>query len=105
MKKLTQKATLLSLILMSGISYAQDAKADSAYVREHYEKTEQLIPMRDGTKLFTAIYTPKDQTKNILFYLIERLIQWRLTEQISIKNRLEISLQKCAKDLFSCTKM
>ena len=63
MKKFTQKATLLSLILMSGISYAQDAKADSAYVREHYEKTEQLIPMRDGTKLFTAIYTPKDQTK------------------------------------------
>ena len=56
MKKFTQKATLLSLILMSGISYAQDAKADSAYVREHYEKTEQLIPMRDGTKLFTAIY-------------------------------------------------
>ncbi|MBW1617708.1 MULTISPECIES: CocE/NonD family hydrolase [Empedobacter] len=48
---------------MSGISYAQVAKADSAYVREHYEKTEQLIPMRDGTKLFTAIYTPKDQTK------------------------------------------
>ncbi|WP_286476876.1 CocE/NonD family hydrolase [Empedobacter falsenii] len=63
MKKFTQKATLLSLILMSGISYAQDAKADSTYVREHYEKTEQLIPMRDGTKLFTAIYTPKDQTK------------------------------------------
>ncbi|MGV0924354.1 CocE/NonD family hydrolase [Empedobacter tilapiae] len=63
MKKFTQKATLLSLILMSGISYAQDAKADSAYVREHYEKTEQLIPMRDGTKLFTAIYMPKDQTK------------------------------------------
>lgn len=63
MKKFTQKATLLSLILMSGISYAQVAKADSAYVREHYEKTEQLIPMRDGTKLFTAIYTPKDQTK------------------------------------------
>ena len=63
MKKFTQKATLLSLILMSGISYAQDAKADSAYVREYYEKTEQLIPMRDGKKLFTAIYTPKDQTK------------------------------------------
>jgi len=62
-KKFTQKATLLSLILMSGISYAQDAKADSAYVREYYEKTEQLIPMRDGKKLFTAIYTPKDQTK------------------------------------------
>jgi hypothetical protein len=29
-------------------------------VREHYTKREALIPMRDGVKLFTAIYTPKD---------------------------------------------
>ncbi|WP_413531986.1 CocE/NonD family hydrolase [Empedobacter brevis] len=63
MKKFTQKATLLSLIFISGISYAQDAKTDSAYVRDNYIKTEQLIPMRDGTKLFTAIYIPKDQSK------------------------------------------
>jgi len=31
-----------------------------AYVREHYTKQEQMIPMRDGKKLFTAIYVPKD---------------------------------------------
>lgn len=63
MKKLTKNTTALTLLLVSGISFAQDAKADSIYVREHYVKTEQLIPMRDGTKLFTAIYTPKDQSK------------------------------------------
>ncbi len=36
---------------------------DSAYIRDNYVKTEKLIPMRDGVKLFTAIYTPKDQSK------------------------------------------
>ncbi|GEM50571.1 glutaryl-7-ACA acylase [Empedobacter brevis NBRC 14943 = ATCC 43319] len=49
---------------MSGLSFAQDVKADSLYVRQHYDKIEQLIPMRDGTKLFTAIYMPKDKLKN-----------------------------------------
>lgn len=29
-------------------------------VRERYTKREVLIPMRDGTRLFTAIYAPKD---------------------------------------------
>ena len=56
MKKLTLKITLLTLLLGSTAGFAQDAKADSAYVRNNYEKIEQVIPMRDGTKLFTAIY-------------------------------------------------
>ena len=30
-------------------------------VRASYTKREVLIPMRDGVKLFTAIYTPRDQ--------------------------------------------
>ncbi|WP_244874863.1 CocE/NonD family hydrolase [Empedobacter brevis] len=64
MKKITPKLTLLSFVLMSGLSFAQDVKADSLYVRQHYDKIEQLIPMRDGTKLFTAIYMPKDKLKN-----------------------------------------
>lgn len=36
---------------------------DSAYIRENYTKQEVRIPMRDGTKLFTAIYTPKDDSR------------------------------------------
>jgi putative CocE/NonD family hydrolase len=31
------------------------------YVRANYTKREVQIPMRDGVKLFTSIYTPKDQ--------------------------------------------
>lgn len=38
-------------------------KDDSAYIREHYTKIEKQIPMRDGVKLFTIIYVPKDDTK------------------------------------------
>lgn len=32
-------------------------------MREHYEKAEYKIPMRDGLKLFVVVYTPKDKTK------------------------------------------
>ncbi|MFN7117796.1 MAG: CocE/NonD family hydrolase [Saprospiraceae bacterium] len=40
--------------------FAQTALDDSLFVREHYNKIERMIPMRDGIKLFTAIYIPKD---------------------------------------------
>src|SRR6266404_4348426 len=30
------------------------------YIKSHYIKREVLIPMRDGVKLFTQIYEPKD---------------------------------------------
>lgn len=36
---------------------------DQDFIREHYIKIEQQIPMRDGVKLFTIIYVPKDQSK------------------------------------------
>jgi uncharacterized protein len=36
---------------------------DSVYITQNYDKTEVTIPMRDGVKLFTAIYAPKDKTK------------------------------------------
>ncbi len=43
-------------------------KADGAYLRANYTKYEYQIPMRDGVKLFTAAYVPKDadQTYPIL---------------------------------------
>src|SRR5688572_20033077 len=32
-------------------------------IREHYTKHEYRIPMRDGAKLFTVAYVPKDASK------------------------------------------
>jgi hypothetical protein len=36
---------------------------DSLYMREHYDKVEYHIPVRDGAKLFTLLYIPKDKSK------------------------------------------
>lgn len=33
------------------------------YVKAHYTKTEHQVPMRDGVRLFTAVYTPKDTSQ------------------------------------------
>src|ERR1700744_238754 len=52
----------LGLLLLFIAAYAQPA-ADTGYVRQHYTKMEQYITMRDGKRLFTSIYLPKDQTK------------------------------------------
>jgi putative CocE/NonD family hydrolase len=38
------------------------AQDGAAWVREHYDKQEVRIPMRDGVTLFTAIYTPRDRS-------------------------------------------
>ncbi|HLY71769.1 MAG TPA: CocE/NonD family hydrolase [Puia sp.] len=37
--------------------------ADSVWIREHYYKIERYTPTRDGIKLFTSIYIPKDTTE------------------------------------------
>ena len=41
---------------------AQDADQLASFIRLHYVKREHLIPMRDGVKLFTSIYVPRDAT-------------------------------------------
>ena len=51
----------LALLPACGRVFAGDAS--TRYAREHYEKREVRIPMRDGTELFTAIYAPKDRSR------------------------------------------
>src|SRR4051794_22071367 len=36
-------------------------------VRATYTKYEYLVPMRDGVRLFTAVYTPKDASQRYPF--------------------------------------
>lgn len=54
---------LLFLIFCSAIVTAQNPDSDSLYMRQHYDKFEYRIPMRDGKKLFTVVYMPKDKSK------------------------------------------
>ena len=58
--------SVLSLLLLSTLVFAQPGPStnpDAAYVKENYTKVEYQIPMRDGKKLFTSVYVPKDQSK------------------------------------------
>jgi uncharacterized protein len=49
-----------------------DAKSAAA-IRAHYTKYEFRIPMRDGAKLFTAVYVPKDASPTRAYpFLMER---------------------------------
>lgn len=48
---------------------AQNQNPDAAYVKENYQKYEYQIPMRDGKKLFTSVYVPKNQSKKYPFMM------------------------------------
>jgi len=50
--------TALPFALLLALS-APGTAQDTAYVAQHFTKQEVQIPMRDGAKLFTAIYAPK----------------------------------------------
>jgi len=54
---------LLPLFLFSFVLLNAQNDQDSLWVRENYTKKEIYIPMRDGVKLFTAVYTPKDMSE------------------------------------------
>ena len=62
MKRLT--SILAFCFLLSAFSsQAQPNNTDADYVKANYTKFEYQIPMRDGVKLFTSVYVPKDQSK------------------------------------------
>jgi len=54
---------LLFLFFFSIPILSQTNSQDSAWIRDNYTKKEVYITMRDGVKLFTAIYLPKDATE------------------------------------------
>lgn len=51
-----------ALLVLFTIS-CRSQNIDSTWFASNYEKREQYITMRDGTKLFTSIYSPKDQSE------------------------------------------
>lgn len=58
------KKICLIVTLFSLASLVNAQKTDSLYVATHYTKSEHFIEMRDGIKLFTVVYTPKDDSRN-----------------------------------------
>ena len=51
----------------AGVPLAQEPLSSDAalarVIREHYTKFEHRIPMRDGKRLFTVVYVPKDASR------------------------------------------
>lgn len=51
---------ILPLLLLFILPAAAQNSQDSSWIRDNYYKIERMVPMRDGVKLFTSIYIPKD---------------------------------------------
>ncbi len=58
MKKIFVLLVLSSLLF----SNVEAKNFDSIWVRENYFKIERMVPMRDGSSLFSAFYIPKDSS-------------------------------------------
>lgn len=57
-----------AMLLVLALSLSGFAQAPYN-VKENYTKFEYRIPMRDGVKLFTSVYVPKDQTRKYPFIM------------------------------------
>ncbi len=64
----TFAALCLSLLALP-LPGALAAQQEPFDIRAHYTKQEVMIPMRDGVRLFTSIYVPKDTTERHPFVM------------------------------------
>jgi uncharacterized protein len=60
-----QQSRVVKLAFLLGFFLANPVWAEvpanpAQYIKEHYTKTKYQIPMRDGVKLYTIVYSPKD---------------------------------------------
>ena len=62
---------VFALLLTASLFAQSKAEGQDFDVKEHYTKYEYRIAMRDGVRLFTAVYVPKDSSHPYPF-LIER---------------------------------
>jgi uncharacterized protein len=62
------RVALGGLALLAGATAARPQGLE--YVKAHYSKYEYAIPMRDGKKLFTAVYVPKDASASRLYPIL-----------------------------------
>src|SRR5437879_2864731 len=59
--------SLLAVLLLGASRLAGAAgstpSTNAVWFAEHYTKYEHLIPMRDGVRLFTRVYVPKEDSQ------------------------------------------
>lgn len=62
---------ILALLCLVSFAWSQGQRSataageqdSAAYIKAHYTKSEHLIAVRDGVKLFTSVYCPKDRSQ------------------------------------------
>ncbi len=71
---------LAFLLISAGCLQAQTAATGVDAVRARYTKYEYRVPMRDGVRLFTSIYVPKDTSRTLSFsdyaHALQRRALW-----------------------------
>jgi putative CocE/NonD family hydrolase len=71
MRRDTRVLVVVFVGLISSLLAQNKADTPEFSVKEHYTKYECRIPMRDGARLFTSVYVPKDSSRAYPF-LIDR---------------------------------
>ena len=77
------------MLWASGVLSAQE-KFD---IKVHYNKAEYMIPMRDGVKIYTQVYSPKDQSKKYPFMLSKTPYASSRPSPDSFRSRLGPSIE------------
>jgi putative CocE/NonD family hydrolase len=60
MRSVGKLIPVLCFFILPGFLFAQAESKDADFIAQHFTKAEYEIPMRDGIKLFTSVYRPKD---------------------------------------------
>ena len=60
----TWRNLLLGALVAVLLPQAAPGQGNAYVIKDHYTKQEHLIAMRDGIKLFTIVYIPKDTSKS-----------------------------------------
>ena len=71
-RRVVGSATLLAVAAAAAVAVLATARhqsKDALEVKASYTKQEVMIPMRDGTRLFTIIYAPRDTSQRYPFML------------------------------------
>src|SRR5689334_19300070 len=65
---------LLFLLPLAAVAFSQSSRRErepiDVYIKSHYTKYEFRIPMRDGKRLFTSVYSPKDKAQQYPFLIM-----------------------------------
>src|SRR5262249_12541620 len=63
-RRMIARVALLSCLASFGLGPRPTLAQGLAYIKAHYTKHEFKTPMRDGVRLFTSVYVPKDDSKS-----------------------------------------